>query len=388
MTVLSAPRLLVDGVLTGPGAVRVEAGRVVDVTMGRPSPGADHVELEHGILTAGMVDLQVNGAFGVDLATATADQWHTVAARLAGTGVTAFLPTFVTAPVEDVLASLVRTAAARLAVHGEPVAQVLGGHLEGPFLSPEHAGAHDPALMVDPTPERVDALLSRTEGTRVLTMVTLAPEREHGLDAVRRLAAAGVVVSIGHSDATADQTSAAADAGARMVTHVFNAQRGLHHREPGVAGQALVDDRLTVGLIADLVHVHPSVVRLVVQAAPGRVVLVTDAVAAAGTASGSYELGGVGLHVGADDGAPRRADGTLAGSTLELDAAVRNVVSTGVPPAVALDAATRVPAAVLGRHDIGCLAPGARADLVWWDDDLHLLRAWVGGVQVGGSQDG
>ncbi len=382
MTIISAPRLLVDGRITGPGSVVVDGGVVTDVLDHRLPTGSGHVELGDGLLTAGLVDLQVNGAFGVDLARATADEWRVVATRLPRTGVTAFLPTFVTAPPDALVGALDRTAAAREREDTRPAARILGAHLEGPFLSPLHAGAHDPSLMVDPTDDRLDLLLRGEPDRDVLRMVTLAPERPQALAATRRLAEAGVVVSVGHSDATGRQTAAAADAGARMVTHLFNAQRGLGHREPGVPGLALVDERLALGLIADLRHVDGTIVQLVFRAAGGRVALVTDATAAAGMPPGEYELGGARVVVEPGDWLPRLVDGTVAGSLLRLDAAVRNVVAVGVDLATALLAATRVPADVLGRTDLGRLAPGACADLVWWDDDLLPHRVWVGGVEV------
>ena len=265
---------------------------------------------------------------------------------------------------------------------GQAVAQILGAHLEGPFLSTAHAGAHDPSFMVDPTDDRLDVLLADGAARQVLRVVTLAPERAHALAATRRLTAAGVVVSVGHSDATAAQTSAAADAGACMVTHLFNAQRALHHREPGIPGHALSDERFVLGLIADLQHVDASIVQVVFAAAGGRVALVTDASAAAGMPPGRYELGGTSVVVGPGDRLPRLADGTIAGSSLLLDAAVRNVVAVGVDAATVLSAASRVPADLLGRPDLGRLEAGACADLVWWDDDLHPQRTWVGGVEV------
>ena len=194
---------------------------------------------------------------------------------------------------------------------------------------------------------------------------------------MKRLAADGVVVSIGHTDATGAVVTAAADAGARMVTHLFNAQRPLGHREPGVPGQAMSDDRLVVGLIPDLQHVSAPIVRVIMRACAGRVVLVTDAVAAAGMPPGRYELGGEDLVVSDDGTLPRRADGTIAGSVLTLDEGVRNVVAQGVDLATALEAATRVPADLVRRTDLGRLEPGARADLVWFDDDLRVQRTWV-----------
>src|SRR6266704_1262714 len=204
-----------------------------------------------------------------------------------------------------------------------PGSRLLGVHLEGPFLSERRRGAHDAGQLVDPTPELVDRLMEA--GAGILELLTLAPEREGAIEATKRLAGAGVLVSVGHSDALAEQVAAAAEAGARMVTHIFNAQRGLHHREPGVAGQALADARLACGLIADLHHVHPAICRVVMEAARGRVALVTDAVSALGMPPGRYELGSevVELHEGSP---PLRADGTLAGSTLRLDEAVGNVV--------------------------------------------------------------
>jgi N-acetylglucosamine-6-phosphate deacetylase len=382
MPIISAPRLLVDGRFAGPGAVVVDGGVMAEVLPSRPSPGAGHVELRDGLLTAGMVDLQVNGAYGVDLVAASTAQWELVARRLASTGVTAFLPTFITAAVQDLIGALVRTATARAALNGTAAARILGAHLEGPFLSPVQAGAHDQALMLDPTPARLDALLAGEEDRDVLRLVTLAPERPHALDAIRRLTAAGVVVSVGHSDATGAQTAAAADAGARLVTHLFNAQRGLGHREPGVAGHALSDERYTLGLIADLEHVDPEIVHVVFRAAGARVALVTDSIAAAGMPLGRYELGGTEVIVEPGDRLPRRADGTIAGSVLRLDEAVRNVVEVGIEPELALLAATRVPADALGRTDLGQIAPGARADLVWWDDDLVPRRVWIGGAEV------
>jgi N-acetylglucosamine-6-phosphate deacetylase len=222
-------------------------------------------------------------------------------------------------------------------------------------------------------------------------MHTLAPERPGGIAAVRRLAEAGVLVSIGHSDATAAQAEAATDAGARLVTHLFNAMRPLHHREPGLVGQALADPRLTSGLIADLHHVAAPVCRLAFAAAPGRIMLVTDAVAAAGMPPGTYDLGG--QQVSVDPlGLPRRADGTIAGSGLRLDAAIAFVVTAGIDLRTAVDAATRLPADVIGRPDLGRIAPGALADLVWLGDDLTARATWLGGRlaygQLPGAGDG
>lgn len=377
MVTISAPRVVAPDSLLEPGTVELTGDRVTGV---RPGAGAD-IELATGVLAPGLVDIQVNGCFGVDLVDASARDWDEVCARLPSTGVTSFQPTFISAPVNELAAALRR--AAGLLGDRRPGARPLGVHLEGPYLSALHNGAHDLAVLVDPTPESVRTLLAAAPG--LLTMVTLAPERTGALSAVADFVAAGVRVSIGHSDATAEQVAAAADAGATMVTHLFNAQRGLHHREPGVPGHALVDPRLRLGLISDLVHVDAEVLRLVWAAAGDRVVLVTDAVAAAGMPPGEYVLGGQRI-VQSVDGPPVRTDGVIAGSALRADDAVAHTVGLGVGVEGAVRSATQVPADVLGHSDIGRLSPGARADLVWLDDSLRTRATWLAGEQVYGDE--
>jgi N-acetylglucosamine-6-phosphate deacetylase len=363
--IIAAPQVLTPDGIAADVAVVVEDGRIAAVReTGRPD-----VRLPDGILSPGLVDLQVNGCFGVDFADADVDGWNAAAGRLVETGVTAFLPTLITAPLQDLVAGLRRAAA----VDGQG-ARVLGVHVEGPFLAAGRRGAHDAELFCDPTPDRIAALLE--PGT--LALLTLAPEREGALEAIGRLAGSGVAVSVGHTDATADVVLAAADAGARMVTHLFNAQRGIHHREPGVAGAALADRRLVCGLILDGHHVVDAVAQIALAAAPGRIALVTDAIAAAGMPPGMYELGGQPVIV-RDGEPPRRPNGTIAGASLRLDAAVARAVSLGIAPAAAIEAASRVPAAVLGRDDLGRIAPGAPADLVWLGPDFRARATWVGG---------
>ena len=406
--IISAPRVIT----ALPGAPVLEPGYVVtagDQISGAgqgPPPGPPDVELEGGVLVPGLVDLQVNGYFGIELQAAEPDGWATVARRLPATGCTAFLPTFITAPVQR-LATALGFVAEFLPAGRWRGARVLGVHLEGPFISPRRPGAHNPDWIASPSPAALDELLAA--GAGLVRLVTLAPEVDGGLAAVSQLAGAGVLASVGHSNATAAQVAAAATAGARMVTHLFNAQPAIRSREPGVPGQALADPRLTSGLIMDTHHVSPANCTLAFAAAPGRIVLVTDAAACAGMPPGEYLLGGEPITLPPGDGVPpRRADGGLAGSALRIDRAVANMallarggdppeppagrqLGEGTPPARlpssaslarAVAAASRVPADLIGRPDLGRIAPGAAADLVWLDDDLRAAATWIDGERV------
>jgi len=378
---ITAPRVIPAAAGTQilePGYVTASAGVVTEVAQG-PPPRAPDVALPVGTLLPGLVDLQVNGYFGVELGIADADGWALVAQRLPQTGTTAFLPTFITQPLGELAAAL--RAAAKIVPALRAGARVLGVHAEGPFIAPSRKGAHNEAWIMEPSPSAVGELIEAGQG--VLRLVTLAPERDGALAAITRLAGAGIGVSVGHSDATAQQVAQAADRGARMVTHLFNAQRPLHHREPGVVGQALVDPRLTSGLITDLRHVCGEVCVLAFRAAPGRIFAVTDAAACAGMPPGRYLLGGEPIELPPGDGEPPvRADGTLAGSALRMDAAVANMVTAGIGLAEAVAAATRIPSDLIGRPDLGRIAPGAAADLAWLDDDMRTMATWIGGELV------
>ncbi|HEY8527367.1 MAG TPA: amidohydrolase family protein [Acidimicrobiales bacterium] len=383
--------------------------------------GVDVVDARGLRVVPGFIDLQCNGGFGVDLATEPERLWE-VAAALPATGVTAWLPTIISSPTEvraRALAALrsgppgggrgdgsgVRPGDRGAAPDGpdgpRPGATPLGLHLEGPLLSPERPGAHPAELLRRPGDEDVEVgAWSRASG---VALVTLAPELPGALDVVRRLVDQGVVVSAGHSSATAAEAEAAVDAGVRWVTHLFNAMAPLHHREPGLAGVALADERLRVGMIADGVHVHPTALAAAARALGDRLTLVTDAVAALGLPPGPVRLGRA--QAWADETSVRLADGTLAGSNLSLDRAIRTVAGLGVgarrsgpegrpaadgPPgrpsadalAAAVRAASTTPAAVLGLTDRGVIAPGAVGDLVLLDDLGTVVATIVGGRVV------
>ncbi|HYX76372.1 MAG TPA: N-acetylglucosamine-6-phosphate deacetylase [Gaiellaceae bacterium] len=319
------------------------------------------------IAVPGFVDLQVNGFAGVDLMGADADGYRRAGEALLETGVTAYLPTFISAPEEDLLAALGNVPA------GSPGARILGVHLEGPFVSPKRLGIHPASARRDPDP----ALLERLLGAGPVVLMTLAPELPGALTLINRLLLSGVAVSCGHSDATAEEAAAAFDRGARAVTHLFNAMRPFRHRDPGLAGAALARPDVTIQLIVDGVHLARETTRVVCQAAPGRVALVTDAVAAAGMGDGTYLLGGFEVEV--RDGVVRGADDVLAGSALTMIEAVRNLADLGIPLADAIGAATTVPAHVLGRKELGRLDVGSPADLLVLDDNLEIERVCIAG---------
>jgi N-acetylglucosamine-6-phosphate deacetylase len=382
--VITAPAVLTGlpgADVLSPGYVVLSGGQVAAVGEGTPPAAAD-VALADGYLAPGFVDLQVNGYYGEELQDARLPGWAHVIERLPETGTTAFVPTFITAPVERLARALREAASFRRELPFG--ARVIGVHLEGPFLSPERRGAHNAAWLTDPSPAAVDELIEA--GRHLLRLVTLAPERPGAVAAVARLAAAGVLVSVGHSDATAAQVAAAADAGARMVTHLYNAQRPLGNYEPGVVGQALTDPRLTSGLIADLHHVNVPACLIALAAAPGRIALVTDAAACAGMPPGKYLLGGEPIVLPPGPGEPpRRPGGGLAGSALRMDAAVANLAGAGVSLPAVVSAATSIPADLIGCPHLGRIAPGAAGDLVWLGPGLQARATWIGGRQVFGA---
>jgi N-acetylglucosamine-6-phosphate deacetylase len=364
---LGVARALVDGVFV-PGDVAVDGPQVVEI--GLPPAAGDR------IAAPGLVDAQVNGFAGVDLMTTDEDGVRQISRDVTRHGVTAWLPTLITAPAADTDRALDVLATALAAVPDPGAARPLGVHLEGPYLSPDALGTH-------PAEHRRDPDLGEMRGLRErcpVVAVTLAPELPGALETIRELAADGVRVFVGHSAATAEQTHAGFDAGAIGVTHLFNANSPFHHRRPGLPGAALARPDVALGLVVDGHHLADDTVRVVWAAARDRVMLVTDATAAAGRPDGTYKLAGVRLEV--RDGAVRNARGSLAGSALTLDAAVRNTCELGVDPAAALTAATAVPARALGRDDLGGLRVGGVADVVVLSDDLQVYETFVGGRPI------
>ena len=375
---MNEPYALVGEVLTTAGptraAVVIRNGKI-DGLLREPRSGdlpGKHRETA-GLLRPGFIDLQINGAFGADIGP-DPDAIRTLVDKLPATGVTSFLPTLISSPperYEEFFAALEEGAA-------DEGARVLGAHLEGPFLAPERKGAHDPANM-----RAVDlGFLRELLRSEKVKLMTLAPELPKSLEGIELLLEEGAVASAGHTEATYEKVMRAADAGLRLGTHLYNAMRSLAHREPGTVGALLTHDRIRTGIIADGVHVHEAALRLAHRAKGSEgLILVTDAMEAAGMPQGDYELGG--RKVRLEDGAVRLPDGTLAGSALTMDEAVRNTVRfLGVSLAQAVRMAAETPAAALNLDGKGKIAVGCDADLVLLDEEGTVLETIVSGERV------
>lgn len=352
-----------DGVVTGrgTGSEWTAADEVVDA-VALAGPGA--------LLTPGFVDIHGHGGAGAAFddgveAIRTGREMH----RAHGT--TRAVISLVTAPLESLARSV-----ALIADLTETDADILGSHLEGPFLDPGHHGAHEPSLLRHPTAADVALLLDAGRGT--VRQITIAPELPGGLDAVRQIVAAGSAAAVGHTDADATMAVAAFEAGASILTHAFNAMPGIHHRAPGPVLAAAADHRVVLEAIADNVHLDPHVVKLVFDSAPARVALITDAMAAAGSADGHYDLGAVRVTV--ENGVARADDtGSIAGSTLTQDVALQRAVQAGVALPEAVRALTQTPARAIGRDaSLGSLTTGMLGDAVLLDADLRVARVWSG----------
>jgi N-acetylglucosamine-6-phosphate deacetylase len=360
---LVTPVGIVDGWLETSGR------RISAVGPGEPPRPADR-DLAGRWVVPGFVDIHVHGGAGADYLAGDHSSARQIVDVHRRHGTTTSLASLVTADVDTLVTTL--GSLAELVDDG----LLAGIHLEGPFLSAARCGAHDRSMLRAPDPDVVDRLVSAGRGT--IRMVTLAPELPKAINAIRRLVHAGALVAVGHTDATYEQTRAAIDAGATVGTHLFNAMRPLHHREPGPVPALLEDDRVAVELICDGVHVHAATVRLVMSSAgTNRTALVTDAMAAAGRADGDYQLGRLTVRV--QDGAARLTDDqTLAGSTLTMDRAFRGAVEAGARVEDAAVMCSTTPARTLGlAGQIGSIMVGQDADLVVLEEDLtvHAVMA-------------
>lgn len=375
---LRTDTLVTEGVRAEPGWIRVEGGVVRAVGAGTPD-GPAH-DLGARVVVPGFVDMHVHGGGGGTYTDRDAELAHTAVRSHRAHGTTTSLASLVSAAPDQLLDGV------RMLADLVDERIISGVHLEGPWLSPDRAGAHDPRQLRDPDPTEIDALFRA--GGSAIAMVTLAPERAGGLDAIRRICGYGAVAAVGHTEATYEQTQAAVRAGARVATHLYNAMRPVHHREPGPVVALLEDERVTLEMIVDGAHLHPALYRRVGAVAADRIALVTDAMAAAGMPDGDYRLGSLDVVV---DGCVARLAGTdtIAGSTATMDQVFATAVGASAQPrSEALVAASRqtsaIPADALGLTGVGRLRPGSPADLVVLDPDLRVEAVMKDGQWVAG----
>lgn len=368
------PQELIPG-----GHVVVEDGKIAGIGAGEPDTSGKVLDFQGRIVAPGFVDIHVHGGGGQDVMDASPEGLDRLSLFLAAGGVTSFLATTYTAPHGSILAAArnVRDAIEK----GTEGAEVLGVHMEGPYIDQTWCGAQDRRYIRRPQTQELEEVHREAGGN--LRMVTLAPEVEGALDAIGWLSARGIVPAAGHTDATYDEAMAGIDAGLRHASHLFNAMRPLHHREPGVAGAALWDGRVSVELIADGVHLHPATLGLAARLkGPGATALISDAIAPAGLPDGEYEFGGAKVTV--RQGRCLLESGSLAGSAIRLCEAVGNMVElAGFSPEAAVEMASSTPARIAGAADRkGRLAPGMDADITVLDREFSVLLTMVGGRVV------
>jgi len=410
MLAFTAATLLTPQAALDHALLLVERGRVVDVVARSAReipPDISPIDFGSHVIAPGYLDLHIHGSAGHDVMDDSPDALPAIERLLARHGVTSYLPTTVTAPMDPTLRALERLAdaieaheAARRKTHddwhepktskssrsagpldGGPLAgraQPLGIHLEGPFISHARRGVHSPEFLLPPRLETFECLWQAARGR--IRMMTIAPELDGALELIAAASARGVCVSLGHSDGDFAATERAISAGARHATHTFNAMRPLSHRDPGIVGAVLSDERVTADLIADGVHLDPAIVKLVAKAKGlERIVLITDAISATGMPDGRYPLGSMEVDV---KNGRCESGGKLAGSVLTMDRAVRNLASFAewdLPTAAA--AASRNPARVLGSNNKGVLAAGADADFIVLDRDGNVIRTFIAGLE-------
>jgi N-acetylglucosamine-6-phosphate deacetylase len=357
----------------------VEDGFIISVSSRASAQlpqNARYVDLADSIIAPGFIDIHVHGGAGHDVMQDGNDALARMERHFANHGVTSYCPTTVTAPLEATFAALDRLALAEKAHRDGERAKPVGLHLEGPFISHAKRGVHPPENLIAPSVELFEKMWEAASGR--VALMTVAPELPGATEMIKQAVSKGVCISLGHSNATLAETDAGISVGATHATHTFNAMRTLDHREPGVLGSVLADDRVSADLIADGIHVHPEMVSLFLRAkGEERAVLISDAISATGMGDGKFRLGNFEVEVKGDR---CEYEGKLAGSVLTLDRAVRNVTEFSkwtLQQAVRL--ATLNPARVLGRNDIGIIAPGTKADFTVLSRSGEVQRTIING---------
>lgn len=358
---LGVSSAVVDGHLVE-GDIEVTDGLIAAVGL---SGGSGNL-----IAVPGFIDVHTHGYGGVDFARAGEPEMGAASAALPKTGVTAFQPTLITMDPGEMAQAIRVHSGARY-----PGSRFLGTHLEGPFLSPQYPGAHQPELLLSP---RID-LAQDLVGPGGVGQVTMAPELPGAIEVIRHLVAAGSVVSLGHSNASAEEANSGFDAGASAVTHIFNASRPFGHRDPGIIGVGMERDDVFITAIVDGVHLSKEAALIAARVAGSRLVAITDAMSAAGLGDGNYVLGNRGVTVAEGQ---VRLDGTIASSVLTMDEAFRNLVALGLSLVETSEATSSAPARMLGRDELGSIGVGSVADVAILDSNLGVIRTYVAGIEV------
>lgn len=353
------------------GVLVVEDDHIYNIT-----PELDNIPIEifkDCYIMPGFVDIHTHGAVGVDVMDGDPQGIVKMAEFLAAHGVTSFLPTTTTLDIETTRKAILAVKKAKEI--DKTGAKIVGIHLEGPFINPKYKGAQNEQFIVEPTKE----VLNKLTEEDIVKLITIAPELSGAEETIKILRDKGINVSMGHSDATYDDTMKGVISGATQVTHLFNGMRPFHHREPGIIGAALATDAIRCQIIADGIHLHFGTIRMVYKAKGYRnIILISDSMSATGLSDGNYELGG--LKVSVKSGAPRLPNGSLAGSTLTLDVAVRNMVNKAfIPLPFVSKMASKVPAESIGEFDIGEFSYGKKADITILDKSFKVIRTYIDG---------
>ncbi len=384
MLILTNGRVYLDGKWKTGFDILIESGKITDIMHAGMHKQGRIVDVQGGYITPGFIDIHIHGSNGSDVMDASQKSLENISHFLAGNGTTSWLATTMTVGINEIRNSLKTVCQYMETDHSG--AQILGVHLEGPFLSPFAKGAHAEQHILPPTIANYQAI---TEGfPNLVQLVTMAPEQEGALELISYLNERKVTPSLGHTKGNYQQCCRGISAGMNHACHFYNAMTPLNHREPGAVGAILDNDNVTIELIADLVHVHPAALRLAAkEKGRDRIALITDAMSAAGLEDGEYELGGIPVYV--KNGEARQKDGTLAGSTLTQDRALRNMIKIGIPSEDVIAMLTETPARQIGVDNFkGKLAAGFDADINILDNEFNVVATYIKGDLIKKANEG
>jgi N-acetylglucosamine-6-phosphate deacetylase len=369
-TILTPNRTLKEAYIT------VEGNKIVDVSEEKPKDAREVYRYDEHIISPGFVDMHTHGGFGIDITYSRSKGISDLSKILPSTGVTSYFPSIMTESADQIKNAVRSIKEASKLKNGS--SKILGIHLEGPYLNPSRCGAQPKEHIRKPSLEEFNDLYYLSE--RMLKRITVAPDIDGGIEFIEGVVRKfKVKVSLGHTDATYEQTIKAIEAGANIITHLYNGMRGFHHRQPGIVGAALTEN-VYAEIIVDFIHLHPATVNLVIKCKrPNKTILVTDSISGAGLGDGTYMLGSRAVTI--KDGVAKLGDGTLAGSTLTMIRAVQNTVKAGMPLKDAVKMASLIPCNAMGIKDAGKISRGCRADLIVLDKQLRIMDTYIDGVR-------